>query len=359
MANFLSIEHQGTKFRHLFMLIAVALICASVTWTLSYQQQSSSTKAFAETLSLQIAERTANAALAGDLLSIQGTLENTVDIDSVLGATVTEPDGNVLAEAGSIADASTAQHPIMVAGELMGYAMVGVESPSHLSSLMISVVTLLGLVSLFVGLSWLKPEIPTSRPNKYRSINGVVVTFELGDLPGLMDQLSTHTINNLYQSLEFEVLSLFKALGGELYLAQGPVLRAVFSGKDQVKSAAKAALMLKRMTHRWAENQGILINRRIAVQTCDDLPEKGDLINNHRRAQFNRHTGALLKSGQPGDIIFDEGFKPSLPNGTKVRPHPQFKVIAQFSPPLAHAIDLEVDRLLKQIAKSDDYEATH
>ncbi len=334
-------KNKSQTMRFIGVAIATFLVLGPLIWAANFNLVKSQAEAFGQTLSERLAQSTQRAAIRGDLLSVRAILEQFTNTSEITGATISDIDGITLAKSGTVSN-RVYSTSVTVGNDQLGFATIYLTPTPWWSSLI--VIAYFAFAIILICLAAIKILLPKAI-NRDEEQSGILVTLELGDLPGLADQLSTHTINNLYRGLQRDIRTLFEQLGGELYLAQGPVLRGLFTGSGAVNRAAQAALILKRLTHQWAEEQGVGINRRIAVQNATGLNLAGDLINNHQRAQVNRRTAWLLKSGQPGDIIFDAGLNVSVPNGLTYREHSQLQIISQLSQPLERSVDLNLSAL--------------
>jgi len=334
---------KSTLIRILCFGLATLLLLAPITWTLSNAQSSQLTDDYGNALAARLTQSSEQAALAGDLLSVRATLEQFTQFGQVAGAFILDTDDQVMLSSGETSSLYYSQD-IKIGEDSLGTAVVYLQ-PADWSSLVILLVIIGGALAAMLAFA-VRLMLPKEEADN-KNQSGVLVTLELGDLPGLADQLSTHTLNNLYRGLQKDVQALFEQQGGELYLAQGPVLRGLFTGNHAEDRAAQSTLVLKRLTHQWAKQQGVGINRRIAVQAAIGLNLEGDLINNHQRAQVNRRTSWLLQAGQAGDIIFDSGLTVSLPNGLTYREHAQLQIISQLSQPLQRSVDLVIEEIRK------------
>jgi len=306
-------------------------------------QSSQITDDYGSALAARLTQSSQQAALAGDLLSVRTSLEQFNQFGQVAGAFILDTEDHVMLSSGEITELSFAEN-IKIGEDTLGTAVIYLKPADWSTSIILILLICSALAAmLFFAVRLMLPREQNTEQNQ----SGVLVTLELGDLPGLADQLSTHTLNNLYRGLQKDVQSLFEQQGGELYLAQGPVLRGLFTGSHAEDRAAQSTLVLKRLTHQWAKQQGVGINRRIAVQAAIGLNLEGDLINNHQRAQVNRRTSWLLQAGQAGDIIFDSGLTVSLPNGLTYREHAQLQIISQLSQPLQRSVDLLIEEIRK------------
>jgi hypothetical protein len=336
--------------RFLLLGSAAILIVLPALFGLFSAQQQQIDQRFGEGLSQRLAIDSAEAILADDELALNATLASYQQLEKIAGASFVNSALEVVSASGEL-DGIPVSSPVVISGDEYGQVTLYItpdgELVSGLALVIISAVMAALSVAGYMSTVRQQPK-PKPEPD-----SGTLVTLELGDLPGLADQLSTHTINNLYGELQNQVEALFDSLGGQLYLAQGPVLRGLFFSEDHAKRATTAALLLKRLTNHWAAEQGVSINRRIAVQDAPSLNLNGSLINNHRRAQLNRNTGMLLKSGQLGDIIFGQETGVNLPNGLTYREHPSLRIVSQFSPPIEHTLDLEVNKLIQSLASSE------
>jgi hypothetical protein len=336
--------------RFLLLGSAAILIALPTLYGLFSAHQHQIDLRFGEGLSQRLAIDSTEAILADDELALNATLASYEQLEKIAGASFVNSALEVVSASGEL-DGIPVSSPVIISGDEYGQVTLYVKPAAKV----ISALSLLIICAVMIALSF-AGYFSTVRQQpklKVEPDSGTLVTLELGDLPGLADQLSTHTINNLYGELQNQVEALFDSLGGHLYLAQGPVLRGLFFSADHSKRATTAALMLKRLTNHWAAEQGVSINRRIAVQDAPSLNLNGSLINNHRRAQLNRNTGMLLKSGQPGDIIFGQQTGLNLPNGLTYREHPSLRIVSQFSPPIEHTLDLEVNKLIQSLASPE------
>ncbi|WP_298635706.1 hypothetical protein [uncultured Umboniibacter sp.] len=336
--------------RFLLLGSAAILIALPTLYGLFSAQQHQIDLRFGEGLSQRLAIDSTEAILADDELALNATLASYEQLEKIAGASFINSALEVVSASGDL-DGIPVASPVIISGDEYGQVTLYVKPATKV----ISILSLLIISAVMVALS-VAGYFSTIRQQPKLTVepdSGTLVTLELGDLPGLADQLSTHTINNLYGELQNQVEALFDSLGGQLYLAQGPVLRGLFFSADHSQRATTAALMLKRLTNHWAAEQGVSINRRIAVQDAPSLNLNGSLINNHRRAQLNRNTGMLLKSGQPGDIIFGQQTGVNLPNGLTYREHPSLRIVSQFSPPIEHTLDLEVNKLIQSLANPE------
>ena len=257
-----------------FSLIAIAaiLITTPTLFGLFSAQQSNLDRSLGNTLAQRLAIESTEAILADDILALNATLASYQQVDKVAGASFLDSAGDKVSASGDL-EGLAISAPVMISGDEYGSVFVYIV-PYGAALPVVAILLIVGLICLlsFIGYRAAKQQQP--KPVKEPD-SGTLVTLELGDLPGLADQLSAHTINNLYGELQNQVEALFTALGGQLYLAQGPVLRGLFFNENCSKRAAKAALMLKRLTNRWAAEQGVSINRRIAVQDAPTLNLNG------------------------------------------------------------------------------------
>ena len=199
--------------RFLLLGSAAILIVLPALYGLFSAQQQQIDQRFGEGLSQRLAIDSAEAILADDELALNATLASYQQLEKIAGASFVNSALEVVSASGEL-DGMPVSSPVVISGDEYGQVTLFIKPASELVSGLALVIISAVMAALSVaGYASTVRQQPKLKPEPD---SGTLVTLELGDLPGLADQLSAHTINNLYGELQNQVEVLFDSLGGQL-----------------------------------------------------------------------------------------------------------------------------------------------